>query len=301
MTVESNLLTLNGTPILATSLPTPKTIPISDGSGQLNSFITSQSVSAVPSFLPLSDSIGSLSGWGLPTTVLAQTTDPTLTSDSSANFASGSLWLNKTTKTLWVCFSAAVGAAKWGLVSQDIGLSSIGRLQIFNGVTRASLAGKQHFLGNYLDYTNPLNLTANQVYYHRNWLSAGTVITKMECACDSITLTSSFNMGVYTESSGAPSVLVAQTGSTVLTSATDTSNFKTVPLLSSWIVPSSGYYWFAFIVNDTTNGFVLMQSIPLPVVGRLLRTQTGAGVVLPNPAVPATAAANTPVYVAAVE
>lgn len=41
------------------------------------------------------------------------TVDPTVSDDSTQGYSVGSLWINKTTRTEWVCMSAAVGAAVW--------------------------------------------------------------------------------------------------------------------------------------------------------------------------------------------
>lgn len=52
------------------------------------------------------------------------TTDPTVNNDSADTAALGqkfrakSLWLNTTTRTIWVCFSAGVGAAAWYVVGE---------------------------------------------------------------------------------------------------------------------------------------------------------------------------------------
>lgn len=45
------------------------------------------------------------------------TTDPTVSSDSSAGYAVGSRWINTTDDTVFVCVDASVGAAVWRLLS----------------------------------------------------------------------------------------------------------------------------------------------------------------------------------------
>jgi hypothetical protein len=41
------------------------------------------------------------------------TSDPTVNNDSNSNYAVGSLWVNTSANTLWVCTDASVGAAVW--------------------------------------------------------------------------------------------------------------------------------------------------------------------------------------------
>ena len=47
------------------------------------------------------------------------TVDPTVTDDTTKGYDPGSLWLNTTTKHLWVCIDASTGAAVWDDIKSD--------------------------------------------------------------------------------------------------------------------------------------------------------------------------------------
>jgi hypothetical protein len=48
---------------------------------------------------------------------ITATTDPTVSNDSSEGYSQGSLWINHTGETIWLCSDASVGAAVWFQVS----------------------------------------------------------------------------------------------------------------------------------------------------------------------------------------
>ena len=51
------------------------------------------------------------------------TSNPTITNDSSQNYAVGSLWINTTTKRIFICASATSSAAEWHEIVANTGTS----------------------------------------------------------------------------------------------------------------------------------------------------------------------------------
>src|SRR5581483_64248 len=146
--------------------------------------------------------------------------------------------------------------------------AAYGRMQTYSGQT-------SHFAGQLIHYTAAVVLNAQTISYVRNWLPVGITITKMEAASGTAA-TCNINMGIYSEASGLPSSLLALTGSTAVTAASSNS-FVTVNLLSSWTVPASGYYWFAFSCDSATPTWVASVNLPLVMAIRANRSQTTTG------------------------
>jgi len=291
---SDNLVVLNsGSTLLATSTPTASTVPLTDANGTINSFVTALSVSSANGVIPLGDGGGTLTAWGACQNNLTATFDPDINSDTSKGYAVGSLWINTSGSTAWVCMGATKGAAQWQLTSQESGTAASGQLQTFNGQLT-------HFLGRYTDYSGSVALVASRLYYIRNWLNVGTVITKMECG--SVTgATANINMGIYNEASGnVPNSRLAQTGTTAI-GAGNSNTFVAVALSAPWTVPSSGYYWFAIICDSATPTFSATANVRgQPMINRAVLFQAGSTTVLPATA--STANTNSAVpYLSAVE
>lgn len=90
--------------------------------------------------------------------VNSTTTDPTLSSDSSAGYAVGSLWINTSADRAWQCVDASVGAAYWRRIGGPMGaLSSDANtvgLYLFDGNLNDSGAGGR-------------NLTSGGTFYYQ--------------------------------------------------------------------------------------------------------------------------------------
>jgi len=288
-----NLLTSSAS-VPASTTTLPNAVPITDSTGTLNSFIARQSSVAVPNAIPIADGFGSLYGWGVSKNNLTATTDPSLTSDLSLGYRPGSLWVNTTNGTgnYWVCLSGTVGNAIWVPASQQNPSAVInGRLQTYNSQVN-------HFYGGYNDYFIAQVIAASAMTMQRNWLNAGTVITKME-VCLNSSVVSNLNLGIYNEVNMNPSALMAQTGSQSLPSSS--SFFASASLLASWTVPTSGYYWFAIVCDSATPSFFASASVILPIISRLVRGQNITGVAMPATATPLVTASQNLYYIAAVE
>src|SRR5581483_10737784 len=291
MAVE-DLISSSG-PVLATTVSTPNSIPLTDSMGDLNAFTTTQSATATPSAIPLGSANDSLYGWGAAKNNLTATTDPDINTDSTLGYQAGSLWLNTTagTENHWVCVSSTKGAARWTLVSQNPGTAALGNLQTYN-------SQRTHFLGNYNDYYRALASTVGSLWFHRNWLNSGTVITKMEACVNSTVNTANLNLGIYSEVNFNPSKLVALTGGFAMPASG--SQFITQALLSSWTVPVSDYYWFALVCDSVTPTFFVSTQVILPIISRLLRGQTITGTTMPDTATPLVTNSSNLFYIAAV-
>lgn len=119
----------------------------------------------------------------------------------------------------------------------------------------------KYFIGTIMDYPSSGTLIANEVIYLRNYLTKDTALTKMEFFPTNTGAASKVvSMGIYDQSvpteqdftvaGGKPNNLVAQV--TPFAANTVTPNeFNQIALTSTYVVPNSGFYWFAY---HTTGG-----------------------------------------------
>jgi hypothetical protein len=218
--------------------------------------------------------------------------DPTVNDDRRKGYGAGSQWLNTVTNTLFTCASASVGTAFWSFIQT-------------NNTPVGTLAPGEHFLGTLLDYGASGGVTVGEVQYTQIYLSAATVITKMRVYIDAGGNTGrNVRLGIYsqtdpTNKNGLPVTRVAQTGSTTTNGANGT--FLSPLLLVSYSVPTSGYYWVAFVTDNSAS----LKFSVTPTVYRAgflpLRRETGSGVNLPATAGVLTNPSSSVVYASAVE
>jgi hypothetical protein len=72
---------------------------------------------------------------------LSATTDPTVNSDNTLDYSVGSHWVNTTNGRVWICQSAATGAAAWALaVVPGTGIEPASNLEQFGSGTGTVLA-----------------------------------------------------------------------------------------------------------------------------------------------------------------
>lgn len=165
--------------------------------------------------------------------------DPTPDDDSGDDYEIGSQWYNTLSHELFLCINATATAAKWRNVGE-------GGTHILPGVA---------YYGLLLDYPTVGSLTADEVQYVAQRLFAGITYDRMIVFIDSGGTAGRFiQLGVYTDSSGAPNSRVAQTD-IVATNVTQP-GFYEVTLTDGaatplpWMVPADGTYWLA-ITCDT--------------------------------------------------
>jgi hypothetical protein len=247
--------------------------------------------------------IATLSGGTVPLTQLAglagqkdmlnETRDPIQSDDNVAGYTIGSFWLNTVTKRTWTCFSNITNTAIWRRTDNTDSSESLG-----------SEAPKSHFLGSsLLLYGSTGGNTSGEIQYTRIWLVSGTVLSSMETyIAAGGSGARSVRYGIYSQAdplnqAGIPLTRVAQTAAASTSGANGM--FFNLPLLSSYTVIATGYYWLAKIQDSSAISFVTTASIPagfLPV-----RRESGSTTVLPATAGTLTNPTSAVIFLAGVE
>jgi hypothetical protein len=154
-------------------------------------------------------------------------------------------------------------------------------------IVRANERPRRIYLGHLMSYPNKGGATsAGLIYYIQVFINKDTVIDQFETFIDSgATAARNMRMGLYDQSDPAdhtdiPQNRVAQTASIVLDLA-DNGLYKTVNLDGggTYTVPTTGYYWLAFIADNTNVKFAVSD----PFVAAFLphRHESGTGTTLP--------------------
>jgi len=101
------------------------------------------------------------------------------------------------------------------------------------------------------------SISTSTVQYARVWLPAGITINNMKCnVVGGGSTTRYIRLGLYSQATptsptGTPNTKVAETAQV----NTNTPGTNTVPLTASYLVPTSGYYWVAFICDASQPSF----------------------------------------------
>lgn len=191
------------------------------------------------------------------------TTDPTVNDDESAGYDLGATWLNTTSKRAFILLDVSVGAAVW----TDYTVPSItavpDRVQLFD-------------LG---AYSKKDSIDKEVIQYTRVFLNAGDTITGGECFIATGSGGKNVRFGLYDQAdpknrSGVPATKVRETAQ--LTS----SGFSGQYLSGSWtggdyVVPATGFYWIAFVVNDAPDVLVTEVEYEAGYLPRREATTTG--------------------------
>jgi len=219
------------------------------------------------------------------------TVDPVTTNDTTEGYAIGSRWVNTAANTHWVALDVTTNNAIWMETTQDDTLAGI-----------AQLAPGEHMMGNLMNYPNTGGLTASTIQYTQIYLSAGLDIDTVRIFITSGGSGSrNFNVGLYSQSTptdrqGTPNTRERESG-TVNTSGLTSYQDGT---FTSYIVPTSGFYWVGMVVDSgalsVAQGEVFRAGF-LP-----QRDETTTGVALPATATSlALTGASAPAYASAVE
>ena len=217
---------------------------------------------------------------------------PNLTNDITEGYQSGSIWVDKILFNVYICIRNTISAALWNQIDVPAGAITIGR----------QTPGESLY-GTLLDYPSSGGVTAGEIQYIRIWMTAGFVFTKMRCFVDfGGTAARRVRMGIYSQTtptspSGLPTTRVAQTTSEVTTA--DNGMYKDINLTASYIVPTTGHYWLAYITDSAALKVAVSSSFRanfLPV-----RREAGSGTTLPITAGTLTNPVSALIYLSAVE
>lgn len=191
----------------------------------------------------------------------------------------------------------------------DLGGGSPG-LPVLDGSQLQNLPGTtvpgQFVLGSPLIYPSAGFMTAEEVQYTRVFLAKGAVLDRMRCFTGSITGGSkTIRMGIYSQTSplnsnGIPATRVAQTNA--VTAVENAANV--VSLTSAYTVPTSGYYWLAFVRSSGGGALNLQQTssmFPASFLSAVVRYENTTGTTLPATVGTLTSPAGAVIYVATLE
>lgn len=140
------------------------------------------------------------------------------------------------------------------------------------------------FLGNRMNYSSQVSASnASEIQYTRVWLYKDTTINSMLVFVDSRPNAVDLRMGIYDQTNpkneaGDPEDRVAQTDIYAV-QVSDVGNFVSVNLPSPWVVPATGYYWLAIIMDSVT--LKLAGSVTFPPEYLPRREEAGTGTTLP--------------------
>jgi len=234
----------------------------------------------------------------------AATTAPTASDDETQGYAPGSIWIDTVGHIAYHCVQAAAGAAVWaGVRYYDPG-------EVATIAAYGKIAPGEHALGTVLNYQKTGSYSASKIQYTRVWLVEGLTMDRMACyVVSGANGARDLRMGVYEQADpldpvGAPTNRVAQTNAFApavngwarpqLTNAPTGGSGTPV----TW-EPSTGYYWAAFITDETALQFEV--SDPYPAGFATVWRETGAGVTLPAAAGTLTNPTSAIGYVAVME
>jgi hypothetical protein len=160
------------------------------------------------------------------------------------------------------------------------------------------------FLGHLMSYPFKGGVnSASDLQYTRIWIPKGITIIEMECFVEEVAgAGSNMRMGLYdqvtpTSNTGVPNNKVGETAVIALTGA-DEGKFKLVALTSSYLVPTTGFYWTAMITDKTQTKFAVSDTFRAGYLPR--REESGTGTTLPATASGLSNPQSATVYVAAV-
>jgi len=155
----------------------------------------------------------------------------------------------------------------------------------------------------YVDYTaSGSPAAANEVQYTRIWLSAGVTITKMRTHIrGGANGVRQFKMALFsqaapTSNTGTPNIQVA---TTLADAPPGAFTGQREVSLTSYLVPTSGWYWTALQVDNPTLSFLVSVSYPATSVQR--REENPGVFTMPSPAGVTTQPASAVLFIAAVE
>ena len=240
----------------------------------------------------------------------AAVVNPDVSNDQTQGYSPGSLWVNTSAPAaVWFCASAATGAAVWAEVGAFGGITTPG--DISGVVGQSKVAPGEYPLGNVMDYHATGTVTASRIQYARVWLEKDIIFNRMVTYVSAgANGTRDLRLGIFDQTNPlldtlGPNARVAQTNLIV-----PTINGRQVAQLTNavtggsgtpttWVVPARGYYWTAFITDETALQFAISDIYPSALVPVLF--EAGAGTTLPATSVTALSATSSVVYVAAKE
>jgi hypothetical protein len=137
------------------------------------------------------------------------------------------------------------------------------------------------FLGSLLDYPAQGSFSgADEIQYTRIYLYKDSVISSMECFLEALPgVGSDIRMGIYNQvdpedADSIPNVKVAETALYSLLVG-DVGSFVNRPLVSSYLVPSTGYYWIAFTGDSGSTKYAASLTFRADFLPRYEESGTG--------------------------
>jgi hypothetical protein len=194
---------------------------------------------------------------------LTATAPPSVTDDNTQGYAVGSLWVDTTSDSAFLCANAATGAAVW----IDVGGTQSRNSPVYG-------------YGTPLDYTASGSVSTSDVQYVRVFLNAGVTLASMTSFYRGGGAAARLvRMGIYDQAdplslTDVPRNKVAETASTSSGGWTANS-YPTLPLLSSYTVPSAGFYWFALIQGASQINWSVTPVFPPGQVPLYFEASTG--------------------------
>lgn len=177
--------------------------------------------------------------------------DPVITDDENSDFRNGALWFNSVSLEVFRLVRKTAGAALWkpSVVAPGGGAPS-------------AINPGELMLGTLLDYPFSAGTAKGEVTYIRIRISAGVAIASMRVFLDSGgTAARNIRLGLYSQTdlsdaSLPPSARVAQTAQVNL-NGLDGSFITEALLGGNFLVPTTGFYWLALVVDNTSAKFAV--------------------------------------------
>lgn len=142
------------------------------------------------------------------------------------------------------------------------------------------------FLGHLMSYPNQGSIgNASDIQYVRLWMTKGLTIVSLEAFVEQVPGGgSNMKLGLYNQTTPTsitedPNAKVAETANIAITTG-DNGTFKGANLTSPYVIPATGYYWLALIVDATQVKFAVSDTFRSGYLPR--REQSGSGTTLPT-------------------
>lgn len=167
--------------------------------------------------------------------VNSTTSDPLVTSDTSAGYRVGDIWVNTTTKVAFELVDATAGAAVWVLI---------------NGQSHPGYVAGRYYHIHMGAANGTLTLTENRLYFMPFFASRTLAVDRLGFAITTGAgaAQNEVRTGIYKTTIGRPGSLLVDNGRTVI--GTGTGN--TAVTISQNLAP--GWYWLAIISNRAPSG-----------------------------------------------
>lgn len=179
------------------------------------------------------------------------TVDPGINNDIVQGYRNGSLWFNSASLEVFRLVRQDAGIALWKPSVESPG-----------GGASSAINPGELMLGTLLDYPFSAGTAKGEVTYVRIKISAGVEIASMRVFLDSGGAPSrNIRLGLYSQTdpldaSLLPSVRIEQTAQISLNGLDGT--FITGALLGgNFLVPTTGFYWLALVVDNTSAKFAV--------------------------------------------